>query len=62
MYAIKDAMIAKEHSSGELDCAIFNMDVRTLGKEYETYYRRAGVRQHAGITLSQKESEVNTGG
>jgi heterodisulfide reductase subunit A-like polyferredoxin len=41
MYAIKDAMIAKEHSSGELDCAIFNMDVRTFGKEYETYYRRA---------------------
>ena len=41
MYAIKDAMIAKEHSHGELDCAIFNMDIRTFGKDYEKYYLRA---------------------
>ncbi len=41
MYAVKDAMIAKEHSGGELDCAIFNMDIRTFGKDYEKYYRRA---------------------
>ncbi len=41
MYAVKDAMIAKEHSKEELDCAIFNMDVRTFGKEYEKYYNRA---------------------
>jgi heterodisulfide reductase subunit A-like polyferredoxin len=41
MYAIKDAMIAKEHAKGELDCTIFNMDVRTFGKDYEKYYKRA---------------------
>jgi len=41
MYAIKDAMIAKEHAKEELDCAIFNMDIRTFGKEYEKYYNRA---------------------
>jgi len=41
MYAIKDAMIAKEHAGGDLDCAIFNMDIRTFGKEYERYYNRA---------------------
>ena len=41
MYAIKDAMIAKEHSHGDLDCAIFNMDIRTFGKDYEKYYNRA---------------------
>ncbi len=40
MYAIKDAMIAKEHSEKELDCAVFNMDIRTFGKEYEQYYLR----------------------
>jgi len=40
MYAIKDAMIAKEHSEKELDCAIFNMDIRTFGKDYENYYLR----------------------
>lgn len=41
MYAIKDAMIAKEHSKKPLDCAIFNMDMRTFGKDYEQYYLRA---------------------
>ncbi len=41
MYAIKEAMIAKEHASGELECTIFNMDIRTFGKDYEAYYLRA---------------------
>ena len=41
MYAIKDAMIAKEHSAEELDAAIFYMDIRTFGKDYEKYYERA---------------------
>jgi heterodisulfide reductase subunit A-like polyferredoxin len=41
MYAVKDAMIAKEHAKGGLDCAIFNMDIRTFGKDYEKYYLRA---------------------
>ena len=39
--ATKEAMIAKEHSSGELDAAIFYMDIRTTGKDYEKYYNRA---------------------
>ncbi len=41
MYAIKEAMISKEHAHSELDCAIFNMDMRTFGKDYEKYYNRA---------------------
>ena len=41
MYAVKEAMIAKEHVHGDLDCAIFNMDMRTFGKDYEHYYNRA---------------------
>jgi heterodisulfide reductase subunit A-like polyferredoxin len=41
MYAVKEAMIAKEHVKGDLDCAIFNMDMRTFGKDYELYYNRA---------------------
>ena len=45
MYAIKDAMIAKEHSGGELDCAVFNMDIRSYGKDYEKYYNRAKDRE-----------------
>ena len=47
MYAIKDAMIAKEHAHGDLDCTIFNMDIRTFGKDYEKYYLRA--RDKAGV-------------
>jgi heterodisulfide reductase subunit A-like polyferredoxin len=45
MYAIKDAMIAKEHAEGDLDCAVFNMDIRTFGKDYENYYLRAKDRE-----------------
>ncbi len=41
MYAVKEAMIAKEHVHGDLDCAVFNMDMRTFGKDYEKYFNRA---------------------
>jgi len=41
MYAIKEAVIAKEHSRSNLDCAIFFMDMRTYGKDFERYYDRA---------------------
>ena len=47
MYAIKEAVIAKEHSPDDLDCAIFYMDMRTHGKDFERYYEKAkddGVR------------------
>jgi heterodisulfide reductase subunit A len=41
MYAIKEAMIAAEHAHGPLDTAIFFMDMRTYGKDFEKYYNRA---------------------
>jgi heterodisulfide reductase subunit A2 len=41
MYAIKEAVIAKEHAPQGLDTAIFFMDMRTHGKEFEKYYNRA---------------------
>ncbi len=41
MYAIKEAVIAKDHSKELLDTAIFFMDMRTFGKDYELYYNRA---------------------
>ena len=46
-YAIKEAVIAKEHQKGDLDTAIFYIDIRTHGKDFERYYNRAvdaGVR------------------
>lgn len=41
MYAIKEAVIAKEHSNEELDATIFMMDMRSYGKDFEKYYERA---------------------
>ncbi len=41
MYAIKEAVIAKEHASGDLDCAIFYIDMRTHGKDFERFYNEA---------------------
>ncbi|UCG69832.1 MAG: FAD-dependent oxidoreductase [Thermoplasmata archaeon] len=40
MYAIKEAIIAKEHSP-DLDITIFHMDIRAFGKEFDYYYQRA---------------------
>jgi heterodisulfide reductase subunit A len=47
MYAIKEAIIAKEHVGEDFEPTIFFMDMRTHGKEFEKYYNRAknqGVR------------------
>ena len=41
MYAVKGAVIAKEHAGSDLDCAIFYMDMRTHGKDFESYYDNA---------------------
>ena len=41
MYAIKEAVIAKEHAGKDLECAIFYMDMRTHGKDFERYYNAA---------------------
>ena len=41
MYANKQAVIAKEHSRDDLDTAIFFMDMRTHGKEFDKYSIRA---------------------
>jgi heterodisulfide reductase subunit A len=46
-YAIKEAMLAKEHSKDGLDAAIFYMDIRTHGKDFERYYNRG--RDVSGI-------------
>jgi heterodisulfide reductase subunit A len=40
-YAVKEAVIAKEHAGTDLDAAIFFMDMRTYGKDFEKYYERA---------------------
>ena len=47
MYAVKQAIMAREHSAAPLDCAIFYMDMRTQGKDFDRYVEKAkdsGVR------------------
>ena len=47
MYAIKQTIISKEHSHDPLDCAVFYMDMRTHGKDFDRYLENAknkGVR------------------
>jgi heterodisulfide reductase subunit A len=55
MYAIKEALIAKEHAGGKLDVTVFYMDIRTFGKDFERYYEKA---KAAGIRFVR--SRVHT--
>ncbi len=47
MYAIKEAVIAKEHCPQGLETTIFFIDIRTYGKDFEKYYNWA--EQERGI-------------
>ena len=46
-YAIKEAMIAEEHSTIPLEVTIFFMDIRTYGKDFDRYYERA--KEESGV-------------
>ena len=64
MYAIKEAVISIEHAENELDTAIFFMDMRTYGKDFEKYYDRArndqGIRFiRSRIHSIQEDPETN---
>jgi heterodisulfide reductase subunit A len=47
MYAIKEAMLAKEHTTHELDAALFYIDIRSHGKDFEKFYNRG--KEETGI-------------
>jgi heterodisulfide reductase subunit A len=53
-YAVKEAIMAKEHQKG-LDTAIFYIDMRTHGKDFERYYNRA---QEVGVRFVK--SKIST--
>ena len=55
MYAIKEAIIAKEHVGPDFEPTIFYMDMRTHGKDFERYYNRA---QNEGVRFVR--SRVHT--
>jgi len=58
MYAIKEAVIAREHARGDLDAGIFFMDMRTCGKDFEEYYNRAK-HEHGVRFIRSRVHSVN---
>ena len=63
MFAIKEAIIAQEHTPG-LRSTIFFMDMRAFGKEFDDYYTRAeeehGVRFIKNNRISGIEEDPDT--
>ncbi len=63
MYALKEAIIAGEHTEG-LEPHIFFMDVRAFGKEFEDYRSRAeseyGVNIYRGTRVASVEEDSDT--
>ena len=53
MYAIKEAVIAKEHIGDDLDCSVFYMDMRTHGKEFERFYENAKTKHGINFIRSR---------
>jgi len=59
MYAIKEAVIAKEHSP-EIEPTIFYMDMRAFGKDFDKYYERA--RDEYGVRfLRSRVARIDEG-
>jgi heterodisulfide reductase subunit A len=58
MYSIKQAVLAKESAGGLLDAAIFYMDMRTYGKNFQTYRDRAEKEQGVRFKRSRIHSVI----
>jgi len=61
MYAIKEAVIAKEHNP-DLQCTIFFMDIRAYGKEFDDYYSRAEEEHGVNFVRSRVSSVEEVAG
>jgi heterodisulfide reductase subunit A len=63
MYALKQAIIAQEHTQG-LKPTIFFMDVRAFGKEFEDYRARAeneyGIQMYKGVRVASVDEDPET--
>ncbi|QLH75377.1 MAG: CoB--CoM heterodisulfide reductase iron-sulfur subunit A family protein [Methanomassiliicoccales archaeon] len=63
MYAMKQAIIAKEHTAG-FEPHIFFMDIRAFGKEFEDYRARAekeyGIKMYRGTRVASIDEDPET--
>jgi len=62
MYAGKQAVIAQEHSRQALDTAIFFMDLRTFGKDFDKYSERAKTEHGVRFIRSRMHSVLPADG
>ncbi len=58
MFAIKEAVIAQEHTPG-LKPTIFFMDMRAFGKEFDDYYIRAETEHKIRFVKNNRVSGIN---
>ncbi|GAG10613.1 unnamed protein product, partial [marine sediment metagenome] len=58
MFAIKEALLAKERSSGNVDASIFYMDMRTFGKDFQRYRDQAETEH--GIRFVRNRVRANS--
>jgi heterodisulfide reductase subunit A len=56
MFSIKEALLAKERSNGEVEATIFYMDMRTFAKGYQRYRDRAEKEYGIRFTRSRVHS------
>jgi heterodisulfide reductase subunit A len=61
MFAIKEALLAKEKGGGQVDTAIFYMDMRTFGKDFQRYRDRAEQEYGVRFLRSRIHSVEMTG-
>ncbi len=61
MFAIKEALLAKEKSSGEVETAIFYMDMRTFGKNFQRY-RDEAEKDHGVRFIRNRVHSVEAAG
>lgn len=61
MYSIKEAVLARERSGGSVDTAIFYMDMRTFGKDFQRYRDEAEQEHGVRFVRSRVHSVVPSG-
>ncbi len=61
MFAIKEALLAKEKSSGEVETAIFYMDMRTFGKNFQRY-RDEAEKDHGVRFIRNRVHSIESAG
>jgi len=60
MFAIKEALLAKEKAQGQIDTTIFYMDMRTFGKDFQRYRERAE-KEHGVRFLRSRIHSIDSG-